>query len=198
MNLVFEQQYWGNHTLVVGVDEVGRGCLAGPVVVGAIVFPIDHVLMRGVNDSKKISRNKREILAPIITKQALAVGFGQVEAEEIDRIGIVAAIQQSADTAIERLNLSQNYMVASDGPRPIHSPIPGVVLEAIIDGDAKIYSIAAASIAAKVYRDKLMHQWAEKYSGYGWATNVGYGTKQHLEAIKNLGLTPLHRRNFCH
>lgn len=197
MDLVFEQQYWGNHTLVVGVDEVGRGCLAGPVVVGAVVFPINQRLILGVNDSKRLSAKKRELLAPLIRKQALAVGVGQIEADVIDQMGIVTAILQAADKAIKMMKLDKKYMVVSDGPNPIHSSIPEVGLEAIIDGDAKIYTISAASIVAKVYRDELMHQCAKKYPGYGWETNVGYGTKQHLEAIKNLGLTPLHRRSFC-
>lgn len=197
MNIDFERRYWHKNRLVVGVDEVGRGCLAGPVVVGAVVFPINHLVIEGVDDSKKVSACRRTSLARLIRKQALAVGIGQVEAELIDRIGIVAAIRLAADQAMEKIVLDKNYVVASDGPRPIHSPISGVKSIAVVDGDATIYSIAAASIVAKVYRDELMHRYAAEYPGYGWETSVGYGTKTHQTAIRKLGLTPLHRRTFC-
>ncbi len=197
MNLDFETEYWRNSSVVVGVDEVGRGCLAGPVVVGAVVFPQDHVSIEGVNDSKKVSAKKRELLEPVIREQALAVGIGQVEAAEIDEIGIVTAISKAADLALEAMKLKMLYAIVSDGPRPIHSPLSQVESVAVIDGDALIYSVAAASIVAKVYRDTLMQQQAELFPEYDWLHNVGYGTKKHREAIIALGLTSLHRHSFC-
>jgi len=189
---------WTDHlnSLVVGIDEVGRGCLAGPVVVAAVVFPKHHSAIAEADDSKKLSRKKRELLEPLIKYQALAVGIGQVEAKIIDQIGIVAAIKKAADIALSKIILKTNFKILSDGPKPLNSPIKNHQSIAIINGDAKIYSIAAASIVAKVYRDHLMYQQALKYPGYKWETNVGYGTKFHLDAIKKSGFTPLHRRTF--
>jgi ribonuclease HII len=197
MNLDFERTYWRNQQLVVGIDEVGRGCLAGPVVVGAVVFPVGHELIEGIADSKMVPIQRRELLEPIIRDQALFTGIGRAEAEEIDAIGIVAAINKAADAALRSLNLEIRYMIVSDGPRPIHSPIDDVGSEAVINGDASVYSIAAASIMAKVYRDRLMNQYAITYPGYGWEKNVGYGTRQHISGIDTQGLTVLHRRTFC-
>jgi ribonuclease HII len=197
MHLDFERTYWRDRQLVVGVDEVGRGCLAGPVVVGAVVFPVGHELIEGIADSKIVPKKRRELLEAIIRDQALFNGIGLVEAEEIDAIGIVAAINKAADTALRNMNLEIRYMIVSDGPRPIHSPIDDVGSEAVINGDASVYSIAAASIVAKVYRDRLMNQYAITYPGYGWEKNVGYGTRQHISGIGTQGLTVLHRRTFC-
>jgi len=198
MNVDFETNYWSHHTLVVGVDEVGRGCLAGPVVVGAVCFPCKHQPIEGVNDSKQLSRYKREQFNLLIKQQALAIGIGQVEAKAIDQIGIVAAIKKATDEAISKIMIQESrIIIVSDGPKPLNSPIEECKSVAVVKGDGLIYSIAAASIVAKVYRDHLMYQQALRYPEYKWGTNVGYGTKKHLEAITRFGLTPLHRRSFC-
>ena len=183
----------------MGVDEVGRGSVAGPVVVGAVVFADNCKKIIGIKDSKKLSRKQRERLEPKIKKWALAVGIGQAEPDEIDKNGIIWGLNKAAELAtrqvIKKIKVSQ---ISIDGPKTMGLEKLGIKVIPIIDGDEKIYEIAAASIVAKVYRDKLLRKLAKKYSGYGWETNVGYGTKKHVEAIKKLGLTPFHRKTFWH
>ena len=153
---------------ICGIDEAGRGPLAGPVVVAAVIMPRDSFI-EGVNDSKKVSEKKRELLYDLITKEAIAWGVGIIDQKEIDRI-IVDALK-----GIDTL---------------------GIPYTSIIKGDAKCYSIAAASIIAKVTRDRIMRQWDEIYPQYGFEKHKGYGTAMHMQAIREYGLCPLHRRSF--
>lgn len=175
--------------LIAGTDEAGRGPLAGPVVAAAVILP-DGFYLPGLNDSKKLSEQKREIFFDIIIGAA-DVGVGVIEAEEIDRINILNASKKAMIEAIHQLNQKPDYILADAVTLDIQT-----AQESIIKGDAKSVSIAAASVIAKVTRDRLMKHAGEKYPGYGLEKNAGYGTKEHIEAIKTLGLTGEHRRSF--
>ena len=176
---------------VCGVDEVGRGPLAGPVVCAAVIMPLDDII-EGVDDSKKLTAKKREILSGKILKKAIACRICAVEPQIIDRINILQATRLCMKNAIEGLEVKPDF-VLTDGNMTLDITIPQ---RSIIKGDALSYSIGAASIVAKVHRDKLMKEYAEIYPQYGFETNVGYGSKKHTEAIKEFGLTPIHRRSF--
>jgi len=196
----FEKGYWKKgYGVVIGVDEVGRGALAGPVVAGAVALKRgDSLLGIGIDDSKRLAAKKREGLAKIIRKDA-AVGIGEVGVAYINRHGIVKATQKAMRKSIANLKLHKNpkIFVLVDAFHVKY--IPGVGLEnqkAIIKGDQKSISIAAASIIAKVYRDKLMVRLGKKYPKYKWRENKGYGTEKHLAAIKKHGPTKLHRLAF--
>lgn len=196
MDLSYESRWWNQGVMTVtGVDEVGRGCLAGPVVAAAVVFDPTHIPIPKVNDSKQVDKQTRELLAIQIKTQAKAVGIGQVEATEIDTIGIVAAISKAMKQAVTHVKPQVLFV---DGPLTLGLNLVCSQVFPIIRGDGLVYSIAAASIVAKVYRDSLMRQLAVQYPDYGWDTNVGYGTKLHLETIRSHGLTPHHRRSFVH
>ena len=190
--LHFERHLWaqGVHR-VAGVDEAGRGCLAGPVVAAAVVLSPDGVI-DGIDDSKKLSRTQREALYEKIVAKALAVGIGQVEAEEIDRLNILQASLKAMRLALENLPTSPDRVLI-DGHLPARSPYPE---QAIIDGDARSLSIAAASIVAKVHRDRLMCECDARYPEYGFAAHKGYGSAAHLAALDAHGPCPLHRRSF--
>jgi len=176
---------------IAGVDEVGRGPLAGPVVAAAVILdPKNQIL--GLADSKLLSEAKREALYEIITTQSLAFAIGRAEVEEIDEINILNASLLAMKRAIEALSVSPEKVLV-DGNRCPDITIPA---EAIIKGDQKIGSISAASIIAKVTRDREMIAFEEQYPGYGFAKHKGYGTKQHYAALKALGVTPIHRRSF--
>ena len=190
--LHFERHLWaqGVHR-VAGVDEAGRGCLAGPVVAAAVVLAPDGVI-DGIDDSKKLSRTQREALYEEIVAKALAVGIGQVEAEEIDRLNILQASLKAMRLALEHLQTPPDRVLI-DGHLPARSPYPE---QAIIDGDARSLSIAAASIVAKVHRDRLMCECDARYPEYGFAAHKGYGSAAHLAALDAHGPCPLHRRSF--
>lgn len=176
---------------VCGIDEAGRGPLAGPVCAAAVILPPDCDIP-GLNDSKKLSEKKREALFPVIQEKALAFGIGWATAEEIDRVNILQATFLAMARAVEALPAPANYALV-DGNRMPPLPIPG---ETIVKGDATSASIAAASILAKVSRDRLLRRLDEEHPEYGFAKHKGYGTQAHYEAIRKYGLLPEHRRSF--
>lgn len=188
----FDAYFHEDKKILVGIDEVGRGPLAGPVVAAAVILP-DTCHLVGVRDSKKLSEEKREALYELIMAQALGVGIGRVEAQEIDEINILQATFLAMKKALE--NLQKDYdLILVDGDKII----PSISKEqhAIIKGDDKSAAIAAASIVAKVTRDRLMQAYHNTYPGYDWASNKGYGSQKHYEGIRAYGLTPLHRKSF--
>ena len=188
----FERHLWAQGVRrVAGVDEAGRGCLAGPVVAAAVVLSPDCVIAK-IDDSKKLSRTQRETLYEEIAAKALAVGIGQVEAEEIDKLNILQASLKAMRLALENLRPPPDQVLI-DGHLPARSPYPE---QAIIDGDARSLSIAAASIVAKVHRDRLMCECDARYPEYGFAAHKGYGSAAHLAALGAHGPCPLHRRSF--
>ena len=175
-----------------GCDEAGRGCLAGPVVAAAVIFPKRYRHKR-LNDSKQLSREEREELRYDIEKDALAWAVGEVDHQEIDRINILNASFKAMHLALDKLSMQPDLLLI-DGNR--FHPYKNFKHECIIKGDAKYLSIAAASILAKTYRDDLMTGLAKQFCGYGWETNVGYATPEHREGIRQLGITPYHRKSF--
>lgn len=175
-----------------GCDEAGRGCLAGPVVAAAVIFPKKYRHKR-LNDSKQLSREEREELRYHIQKDALAWAVAEVDHEEIDRINILNASFKAMHLALEKLTLEPELLLI-DGNR--FTPYRDFKHECIIKGDEKYLSIAAASILAKTYRDDFMTHLATRFCGYGWETNVGYATREHREGIRQLGITPYHRKSF--
>lgn len=177
---------------IAGVDEVGRGCLAGAVVAAACILDLSKPLPEGLNDSKKLSAKKREKIAEELRANALAFSVGQVEADEIDRINILEATKKAMRLAIENLQPQADFLLI-DALQLKDVSLPQ---KAIIKGDATSASIAAASIIAKVYRDNLMAEFDKIYPVYGFARHAGYGTKAHFEAIKIYGACPLHRKSF--
>ena len=181
------------YTLIAGVDEVDRGPLAGPVVCAAVIMPLDKdSLVEGVDDSKKLSEKKREQLAEEIKKRALYYKIVEISESEIDRINILEATKIGMKQAIEGLE-QQPEVVLTDGNMTIDIALPQ---QSVIHGDALSYSIGAASIIAKVYRDHLMDEFAKTYPHYAFEKNKGYGTAAHIQGIKEHGLCPIHRRTF--
>ncbi|MDE7163155.1 MAG: ribonuclease HII [Clostridia bacterium] len=176
---------------ICGVDEVGRGPLAGPVVCAAVIMPLDD-LIEGVDDSKKLTAKKRENLSENIINKAVAYRICRVEPQIIDEINILQATRLCMKNAVEGLNVAPDF-VLTDGNMTLDIAIPQ---KSIIKGDALSYSIGAASIIAKVYRDKLMADYAKEYPQYGFESNAGYGSQAHIKAIEQFGLTPIHRRSF--
>lgn len=188
----FDKKFYGkNISLIAGVDEAGRGPLAGPVVAAAVIFP-KNISIPGVNDSKKLSKKKREQLFGIIQKKALSVGVGIIDCREIERINILNAALKAMRIAVTNLT-PQPELILIDGNKVFDYDIP---TKCIVKGDAKSFSIAAASIIAKVTRDRIMGKYADKYPFYLWEKNSGYGTKFHREAIVKYGYTPIHRQTF--
>lgn len=177
---------------ICGIDEAGRGPLAGPVVVAAVIMPEDSMI-EGVNDSKKVSEEKREKLYDEITQNAIAWGVGIIDQKEIDEINILNATKKGLTQALTELSEKPDIILV-DALTGIDTL--GIPYQSIIKGDAKSYSIAAASIIAKVTRDRIMRQWDEIYPEYGFGKHKGYGTKVHIEAIRNNGICPLHRKTF--
>ena len=177
---------------ICGIDEARRGPLAGPVVVAAAIMP-RYSMIEGVNDSKKISEKKREKLYEIITKEAISYGVGIIDQKEIDRINILNATKEGLTMAVKELSIRPDLIIV-DALTKIDTE--GIPYKSIVKGDAKCYSISAASIIAKVTRDRIMRQWDEVYPQYGFAKHKGYGTAQHIAAIKEYGLCPLHRLSF--
>ena len=186
----YEREY-ENEGLICGIDEVGRGPLAGPVVAGAVILPKNCEILY-LNDSKQLSAEKREQLYDVILEHAVAVGIGIVSPQRIDEINILQATYEAMRQAIGKLN-PQPAVLLNDAVR-----IPQVAIQQvpIIKGDAKSVSIAAASIVAKVTRDRMMEQYEEVFPGYGFARNKGYGSKEHIEALQTMGPTAIHRRSF--
>ena len=186
----FEKKY-SDYTYICGVDEVGRGPLAGPVVAGAVILPKDCRILY-INDSKKLSAKKREELSREIHEQAIAIGIGLSTQERIDEINILQATYEAMRKAIDSLSVTPSLLL-NDAVTIPKVNIPQV---AIVKGDARSISIGAASIVAKVYRDKMMEEYDSMYPGYSFASNKGYGSKEHIEALRSLGPCPLHRRSF--
>ena len=187
---VYEEQY-ASCSYICGIDEVGRGPLAGPVVAGAVILPKDHTILY-LNDSKKLSEKKRELLYDEIMEHAVATGIGMVGPARIDEINIRQATYEAMRMAIENLQVKPDVLL-NDAVTIPEVEIPQVP---IIKGDAKSISIAAASIIAKVTRDRLMKEYDQVIPGYDFAGNKGYGTKAHLEGLRRLGPSPIHRRTF--
>ena len=177
---------------IAGIDEAGRGPLAGPVVVASVILD-PNSMIEGINDSKKISENKREKLYDIITKEAISYGVGIVTQDEIDEINILQATKKGLTMAIQQMETKPNLILV-DALNGIDTL--GIPYQSIIKGDAKCYSISAASIIAKVTRDRIMREWDKVYPEYGFASHKGYGTAKHIAAIKEYGPCPLHRRSF--
>ncbi len=187
--------------LLAGVDEVGRGPLAGPVVACAIVMPPNKRAIAGVDDSKQLDRKKRESLVLRIRDNALAISMGAASCREIDKVNIYHATVIAMRRALIGL---ERKLKDECGELPHHILVDGKPIRtlgythtAIVRGDARCYNIACASIIAKVTRDRLMRSLAERYDGYGWQQNSGYGTAAHRKALDELGITPHHRKSFC-
>lgn len=177
---------------ICGIDEAGRGPLAGPVVVGAVILPKDSFI-EGVNDSKKVSEKKREKIYEQIIAEAISYGVGIVDQKTIDEINILNATKLGVKLAIEQMKVKPDLILV-DALNNIDTN--GIAYKSVIKGDAKHYSIAAASIIAKVTRDRIMMQWDEIYPAYGFAKHKGYGTAAHISAIKENGPCMLHRKSF--
>lgn len=187
---VYEREY-ETLGLVCGIDEAGRGPLAGPVVAGAVILPKDCQILY-LNDSKKLTARRRDLLYDEILEKALAVGIGVVDHEQIDRVNILQATYQAMREAIGSLALSPDVLLVDA------VTIPGISIRQvpIVKGDAKSVSIAAASVVAKVTRDRMMVQMEDVYPGYGFASNKGYGSAAHIAALKSKGPCKIHRRTF--
>ena len=197
--LAHERLAWSSGHLLVGIDEVGRGPLAGPVVAAAVCFPLDHPGIPGVRDSKRVPDHAtRTALAREIRREALAFGLGAASVREIARDNIRRATALAMRRALLRcragLDRSATHIVIIDGfwLRELHEEH-----QALVKGDAQCHAIAAASLLAKVARDRLMHALATRRPGYGWQTNVGYATREHVAALRAQGRTPHHRALFC-
>ncbi len=184
--------YLNKDLIEAGCDEAGRGPLAGSVFAAAVILPKDfhHPLL---NDSKKMTEKAREILRPIIEREALAWAVEEVSAEEIDAMNILNASITGMQRAVRRLNVKPDFLLI-DGNR--FKPFDGYEYQCIVKGDAKFASIAAASVLAKTYRDEYMRKLAQEYPQYGWDRNMGYPTKEHVAAIIEHGYTPYHRKSF--
>lgn len=179
------------YTNICGTDEAGRGPLMGPVCAAAVILP-PHLYIEGVNDSKKLTEKKREALFSVITESAVAYSIAYASVEEIDELNILNASMLAMKRAIEGLNIKADFALI-DGNCSRNIPVP---CRTIVGGDAKSPSIAAASILAKVSRDRLCYELDKEYPQYGFAKHKGYGTKQHIEALKEYGPCPCHRKTF--
>ncbi|MDU0329811.1 MULTISPECIES: ribonuclease HII [Paenibacillus] len=190
--LKYEREYWqAGYSHIAGIDEVGRGCLFGDVVAAAVILP-QGLVLEDVNDSKKLSAKKREKLYDLIMEQAIAVGIGSVDAATIDQINIKQATRRAMKQAVEQLSIQPEYLLID--AEKVDVPIPQL---SVIKGDATSQSIAAASIVAKVTRDRLCQgEWDARYPEYGIAVHKGYATKLHREQLLALGPTPMHRKSF--
>ena len=187
---VYEEQY-ASCSYICGIDEVGRGPLAGPVVAGAVILPKDHTILY-LNDSKKLSEKKRELLYDEIMEHAVATGIGMVGPARIDEINILQATYEAMRLAVAHLDPQPDLLLndAVTIPKIPYKQVP------IIKGDAKSISIAAASIVAKVTRDRLMREYDKIMPEYGFASHKGYGSREHIEALRKYGPSPIHRKTF--
>jgi ribonuclease HII len=193
--LRFERTHWRDGAVrVVGIDEVGVAPTCGAVVAAAVIMRPNAHRIPGVRDSKTLSAAQRERLAPLIRRRAVAVGLGAASVREIDTINIYHATHLAMRRAVARLGGHDHVLV--DGNRIAGFEAAVGPYTAIVDGDAKCYTIACASVVAKVVRDRMMSLLAVRYPGYGWERNQGYATREHRDAIRRLGLTPFHRRSF--
>ena len=190
--IIMLQLFLEQGRLEAGCDEAGRGCLAGPVFAAAVILPEDFA-NEMLDDSKKLSERQRDMLRPMIEREALAWAVGVVEAEEIDRINILNASFLAMHRAVGALSVKPDFLLV-DGNR--FKPYPGIPHTCIVKGDGKMMSIAAASILAKTHRDEYMRRIAGEYPQYGWDVNKGYPTKSHRDAIARYGVSPYHRRSF--
>ena len=184
------QFYHQGMTYVAGMDEVGRGPLAGPVTVAAVILK-PYTFFKGLNDSKKVSPKHREELAKEIREKAVDISIVSLPPEEIDAVNIYEATMEAMYKAVNELSIAPEAVIVD--AMPLHFSVPTLPL---IHGDAKSAAVAAASIVAKVHRDHLMDEYDKMYPGYGFAQNKGYGTAEHIDAIRRLGITPIHRKSF--
>jgi len=193
----YEWPLWQKSALVCGIDEVGRGPLAGPVVAAAVVFPRwfrpDDGVLRLLNDSKKLSAAERNMLAPALKKAATCWSIAAVEHDMIDRINILQATMLAMNHAVTSLASVPELLLVDGNRFTTELPIP---YETIVKGDALVFSIAAASVLAKTYRDELMVAYGQQYPQYGFDRHAGYPTKAHIEAIRRYGRCPIHRMSF--
>ena len=187
-----KELYQKGFQTIAGIDEAGRGPLAGPVVVAGVIMPKDSMI-EGVNDSKKVSEKKREKLYDLILEEAISYSVAVIGQDCIDDINILNATKQGVSTVVEELDVRPDLILVD---ALTHIDTKGIPYDSIIKGDAKCYCIAAASILAKVTRDRIMRQWDEIYPQYGFAKHKGYGTAAHIAAIKEYGLCPIHRRSY--
>lgn len=188
-----EYEYmYSEYEYICGIDEVGRGPLAGPVYAAAVILPKDKEILY-LNDSKKLSPKKRDELYDVIMSEAVAVGIGHASPERIDEINILQATYEAMRMAVSELKIRPTLLL---NDAVIIPGIDDIKQVKIIKGDAKSVSIAAASIVAKVTRDRLMDEYDKVYPGYSFESNKGYGSAQHIAALKELGPTPIHRRSF--
>ena len=187
-----EKLYEKGSNIICGIDEAGRGPLAGPVVVASVILPKDSMI-EGVNDSKKISEKRREKIYEQIIQEAISYGVGIIDQKEIDDINILNATKKGLTKSLQELIVRPDIILV-DALTNIDTL--GIPYQSIMKGDAKSYSIAAASIIAKVTRDRIMRQWDEVYPVYGFAGHKGYGTAKHIQAIKENGICMLHRKSF--
>ena len=185
-----KELYQAGYQTIAGIDEVGRGPLAGPVVAAAVILP-PGCKIKGLNDSKKIPKKKHQEIYQAVLDKALAVGIGLIDNEIIDQVNIYEATKLAMKEALSKLSLKPDYLLIDAMKLDIDIP-----QESIIKGDANSLSIAAASIVAKVTRDKLMADYDKEYPGYDFAQNAGYGTKSHLQGLERHGVTPIHRKTF--
>lgn len=187
---IYEEEY-KDFPYICGIDEVGRGPLAGPVVAGAVILPKDETILY-LNDSKKLSEKKREILYEEIMEKAIATGIGMASPARIDEINILQATYEAMRGAIANLSVTPDILLND----AVTIPEVEIRQVPIIKGDAKSISIAAASIIAKVTRDKMMREYEKILPGYDFANNKGYGTKAHIEGLRRIGASPIHRKTF--
>ena len=183
--------YQEGASFIAGVDEVGRGPLAGPVVAAAVILP-KNIEDLGFDDSKKLSASKREEIYRLIQEKAIAIGIGIVDADIIDQVNIYQASRLAMQQAVSELKIQPDYLLIDAMKIDVNTPQIG-----IIKGDAKSISIAAASIVAKQVRDQMMQEFDELYPGYDFANNAGYGTTKHLEGLQSKGICPIHRKTFA-
>jgi ribonuclease HII len=182
------------YTLIAGVDEVGRGCLSGPVVAAAVILP-DGFTDSRIKDSKTIkSAKKREEIARVIKENAISWGIGASSPQEIDQMNILQATYLAMKRAVDSCSRTPDFLYVDGDKFPGHKNIP---YECVVKGDSKILQISAASILAKVHRDQLMQSLDSEYPKYLWSRNVGYGTADHISAIREIGITKHHRKSFC-
>lgn len=190
----FDKQFFDmGNKYVCGIDESGRGPLAGPVVVASVIMPKDSML-EWINDSKKVTEKRREILYDRILNEAISYGVGMANQDEIDEINILRATKKALTQAVSQMKIKPNIILV-DALEKIDTL--GIPYKPVIKGDATSYSIATASIIAKVTRDRIMREWDKVYPEYGFERHKGYGTAMHISAIRQYGLTPLHRKTFC-
>ena len=189
--LIYERKHLEDgKKYIAGVDEVGRGPLAGPVVCASVIMPLDDII-EGVDDSKKITEKKREKLFEVIKEKAIAYSICEISQEEIDKINILNAVKKCMTTAVETLSVKPDITLVDGVDTNLN-----LNAEYIVKGDSKSYTIGCASILAKVYRDNLMKEYAKEFPEYAFEKNKGYGTKVHIEKIKEIGPCKLHRRTF--